>query len=155
MDEEVMLLKGRLLVLEDDAHVAQVIAIIAESCGLEARIFTDHRRFFGALEEWTPSHIALDWLLPGNGGEHILAELARRDSSAQIIITSGSSARVLATVSAGASQRGLNVIGVLAKPFSAAALRDLLSDRRVSAGEFAHGLADEPAARLPLGACLS
>jgi DNA-binding response OmpR family regulator len=125
--KERLLVKGRLLVLEDDAHVAQIIGMIAESCGLEARIVTDHRRFFGVLEDWTSSHIALDLGLPGKSGEQLLAELARRDSDAQIILTSGSSARVLDLVGAGAAQRGLNILGVLPKPFSTMALRDLLS----------------------------
>lgn len=146
-------MKGRLLVLEDDAHVAKLIGIIAESCGLEARVLMDHRRFLATVEDWTPSHIALDLGLPGKDGEQLLAELARRDSSAQIIITSGSSARLLELAGAGATQRGLHIIGVLPKPFGTAALRGLLSGREASTGEAA-GVTDRQAARLSLGLCL-
>jgi DNA-binding response OmpR family regulator len=138
--------KGRLLVLEDDPHVAKVIGIIAESCGLEARILMDHRRFFAALEEWNPSHIALDLGWPGRDGEQILTELARRESGARVVIISGSSGRVLDAACAGALHRGLTIIGGLTKPFSTAALRAILSDRAAGAGQSAPGsIQPEPA----------
>lgn len=143
--------KRRLLVMEDDAHVANVIGIIAESCGLEARIIRDHRRFFAAVDHWKPTHISLDLVLPGSDGGQILAELARRESGAKIIITSGSSDRVLDAAGADASQSGLHIIGVLAKPFSVAALRKVLSQAGGPPRELAPGLAPE----LALDSCLS
>jgi DNA-binding response OmpR family regulator len=132
--------KGRLLVLEDDPHVAKVIGIIAESCRLETRILTESRGFFATLDAWQPSQVALDLGLPGVDGEQILAELARRESGERIVIMSGSSGRVLDAAGASAAQRGLNIIGLLAKPFATAALRAMLSERAPAARELAPGL---------------
>jgi hypothetical protein len=73
-------------------------------------------------------------------GEQILAELARRESGERIVIMSGSSGRVLDAAGASAAQRGLNIIGLLAKPFATAALRAMLSERAPAARELAPGL---------------
>jgi CheY-like chemotaxis protein len=126
----------RLLVLEDDGAVAKVIGIVAESCGMEVRILTETLRFFDTVEEWKPTHIALDLMMPGRDGSQILAELASRESHARIIIMSGSSDRVLYAAGDSAAQRGLNIAGVLSKPFSTAALRGALSGGE-AADEFA------------------
>jgi FixJ family two-component response regulator len=123
--------------LEDDGAVAKVIGIIAESCGMEVRILTESPQFFDTVDKWNPTHIALDLMMPGRGGSHILAELARRQSQSQIIIMSGASDRVLHAAGDGASQRGLNIAAVLAKPFSTAALRGALSGGALFACESA------------------
>jgi EAL domain-containing protein (putative c-di-GMP-specific phosphodiesterase class I) len=83
--------------------------------------------FFTALEEWHPTHIVLDLVMPDMDGVQILAELGARKCTADIIITSGVGSRVLDAAGRSARQHGLHVVGLLAKPFSPAALRTLLS----------------------------
>jgi CheY-like chemotaxis protein len=68
----------------------------------------------------------LDLVMPGMDGTNVLAELAERRCTARIIITSGTGGHVLDAVGRTASARGLNVAAVLAKPFSATALRQVL-----------------------------
>jgi EAL domain-containing protein (putative c-di-GMP-specific phosphodiesterase class I) len=60
-------------------------------------------------------------------GVQVLAELSRLHCTAKIIITSGMSSRVLEAAARSGNERGLNIIGVLAKPFSIDALRVLLA----------------------------
>jgi EAL domain-containing protein (putative c-di-GMP-specific phosphodiesterase class I) len=115
-----------MLILEDDMHVGKIMKLIAEANGLEARLLTDPERFFSALEEWHPTHIALDLVMPDMDGVQVLAELAKRACEAKIIITSGMGVRVLDAAGRAGNERGLNIVGVLAKPFSATALRELL-----------------------------
>jgi EAL domain-containing protein (putative c-di-GMP-specific phosphodiesterase class I)/ActR/RegA family two-component response regulator len=117
---------GRILILEDDMHVGKIMKLIAEANGLETRLVADPGRFFSALDEWHPTHIALDLVMPDMDGVEVLVELAKRDCGAKIIITSGLGARVLDAAGRSGHERGLNVVGVLAKPFSATALRELL-----------------------------
>jgi len=115
-----------MLILEDDMHVGKIMKHIAEANGLEARLLSDPERFFSALDNWLPTHIALDLVMPDMDGVQVLAELEKRVCGAKIIITSGMGKRVLDAAGRAGNERGLNIVGVLAKPFSATALRELL-----------------------------
>jgi EAL domain-containing protein (putative c-di-GMP-specific phosphodiesterase class I) len=127
-----------MLILEDDVHVGKVIKLIAEAAGLEARLLSSSDQFFSVLEEWQPTHIALDLVMPGMDGIEVLAELANRKCTAKIIITSGMGSRVLDAAGRAGYERGLDILGVLPKPFSAAAMRALLlggGNARAGAGQ--------------------
>lgn len=117
----------RLLILDDDEMIGQTISYIARSMGLEARTTSKASDFFVLLEEWQPGRIALDLVMPDMDGVQVLAELAKRDCRAEIIITSGVGPRVLDAARRSAREHGLNILGVLSKPFSPANLRQLLT----------------------------
>ena len=117
---------GRLLILEDDPSIGSLIRTIALSCGLEARILSHPEGFFRAVSDWQPTHIVLDLVIPKMDGVEVLVELAALQCPVTIIIASGMGNRVLHAAARTASEHGLHVSGVLAKPFSAAALRALL-----------------------------
>jgi CheY-like chemotaxis protein len=119
---------GRLLILEDDPIVGKIIQMIATKSGLDARLVAHAHEFFNAIEEWQPTHIALDLVMPEMDGAQVLIELSKRNSSAKIIITSGMGPLELDMARRSANEHGLNVIGVLAKPFSVAALRAHLQE---------------------------
>lgn len=121
--------RGRLLILEDDPGVGNVIRIIAQASGLDARVVVQPEPFFDAVDSWRPTHIALDLVMPDMDGVQVLGELGRRKCPADIIITSGMGSRVLDAAGRSASERGLHVVGVLSKPFSAGALRELLAPK--------------------------
>ncbi|HUG99467.1 MAG TPA: EAL domain-containing protein [Gammaproteobacteria bacterium] len=118
----------KLLILDDEVTIAQTIATIAELAGLEARITTSPAEFFRQLEEWQPTRIALDLVMPEMDGVQVMAELSRRGCRARIIITSGVGSRVLDAAGRSAAEHGLRIAGMLSKPFSPAALRSLLLD---------------------------
>lgn len=119
---------GRLLILDDDLAVAQTIAFIAENAGLKTRISTDSTVFFAALDEWPPDYIALDLVMPEMDGVEVMRLLAQRGCSAKVIITSGVGNRVLGAAQRSAEEHGLNVVGVVSKPFSAKVFRALISN---------------------------
>ena len=119
---------GKLLILDDEVTIAQTVATIADLAGLAARITTSPAEFFRQLVEWQPTHIALDLVMPEMDGVQVMAELARRGCRARIIITSGVGSRVLDAAGRSAAEHGLRIAGMLAKPFSPAALRALLLD---------------------------
>ena len=98
--------QGRLLILDDDATVGQVLLMGAQVSGFEARHCTEVEAFFEALTGWPPSHVAIDLTLPG---------------------TSGAGAAELAAALAETRVLGLDGAGVLPKPFALATLRQLLA----------------------------
>lgn len=116
----------RLLVLDDDPMIGQTIESIAKSAGFESRVTTRPEEFFETLESWSPSHIALDLVMPDMDGVEVLVELARRGSRARIVITSGVGSRVLDAAARSAAEHGLPIAGVVPKPFSPRDLREIL-----------------------------
>lgn len=116
----------RLLILDDDPMTGETIQRIAEFAGLEAHFTPDPNRFFDLLDNWLPTHIALDLLMPAMDGMQVIAQLAQQSCRAKIIITSGVGSRVLDAAGRSAAEHGLDIAGVLAKPFSPPQLRALL-----------------------------
>ncbi len=118
----------RFLILDDDTNNGLAIQSIAEAAGLQARFTIDSKAFFRAVEDWRPTHIAIDLVMPDMDGVEVLAKLAELKCEARIIITSGLGSRVLDAAGRSGNERGLNIAGVLTKPFSPRALRALLLD---------------------------
>jgi len=117
----------RLLVLDDDSAVARTIGFVAEGLGFAVQCFDSPDLFFSAVQGSAPSHIALDLIMPGMDGVEVLRRLAQLGCTSSLILTSGMGQKVLESAEATASERGLNIVGVLPKPFRPQLLRDLLS----------------------------
>jgi CheY-like chemotaxis protein len=107
----------RLLVLDDDLAIGRTIASIAESASMSVRVTTGHVEFFRQVESWQLSHIALDLVMPEMDAVQVLGKLAEMQCDARIIITSGVGHRVLEAAGHSATEHGLNIIGVISKPF--------------------------------------
>jgi EAL domain-containing protein (putative c-di-GMP-specific phosphodiesterase class I) len=118
--------KGRLLILDDDPAIGKTIERVAESVGFQARSVSQPIAFFRELDLWSPTHIAIDLIMPEMDGVEVVQLLADRGCRAGIIITSGVGSRVLDAARRSAVEHGLDVVGVLAKPFFAEAVRALL-----------------------------
>lgn len=125
----------RLLILDDDPLTGHTIQRIAEFSGVTVRFTTNPGEFFQTLEDWEPTHIALDLIMPEMDGVEVMVRLAQRGCTANIIITSGVGSRVLDAAGRSAAEHGLNIIGVLSKPFSPAALRRLLTETSASSAD--------------------
>lgn len=118
----------KLLVLDDDELTGQTLKNVAEFAGMSV-VLTHHAKdFFTALENWSPTHIALDLVMPEMDGVEVLAELSARHISANIMITSGVSQQVLQAAARSAAAHGLNIIGILPKPFNPRSFRALVED---------------------------
>lgn len=116
----------RLLILDDDPMIGTTIQVIAEASGAAACLTTEPEAFFVALAEWQPTHVCTDLSMPTMDGLQVLTELARRGCTAQIIISSGVGQRVLEAAARSGAEQGLQMGGVLPKPFTPADLRRLL-----------------------------
>ncbi len=116
----------RLLVLDDEDTVASTIALLAENAGHLVRYTTDADEFLDLHRSWAPTHLAIDLVMPRRDGLSVLAALAEDGCSSAIIISSGVGGRVLDAARLFATENGLRIAGVLAKPFRASALEALL-----------------------------
>ncbi|OOG23688.1 hypothetical protein B1C78_10400 [Thioalkalivibrio denitrificans] len=134
----------RLLILDDDPMVGRTMEFMAEGAGAVARFVSTPSEFFLQVESWGPTHIALDLIMPDMDGVEVMSSLADRGCDAGIIITSGVGERILDAARRAAAGHGLNIVGVLAKPFTAADLWELLTP-----GETANNTAAPARTRRP------
>lgn len=118
----------RLLILDDDEAVGRTLGFIAKDLGFEVRAFTHPAEFFDALDRWSPTHIAIDLVMPEMDGIEAMRLLAERGCQASIIITSGMDSRVLDSARRTATGQGLREVHTISKPFSRDLLRRLLCD---------------------------
>lgn len=116
----------KLLVLDDDELTGETLKNVAEFAGMSVIVTQHPKDFFAELENWAPTHIALDLLMPEMDGVEVLAELSARNISANIMITSGVGQQVLQAAARSAAAHGLNIIGILPKPFNPRSFRELI-----------------------------
>lgn len=98
--------ENRLLILDDEPLTGQTIQSIAQFAGMEARYTDNPDEFFLLISEWQPGFIALDLIMPQMDGVQVLIELANRNCTANIIVTSGVGTRVLEAAARSAAEHG-------------------------------------------------
>jgi len=124
--------RDRLLIVDDDAMVAETVRRLAAACDYDAEATTTPQAFLARIEAWRPTHIAVDLQMPEMDGVELLRRLADAGCGAKVIVMTGAAGKVLEAARRLAAQRGLAVAGALHKPFRAAELRDLLEQARTA-----------------------
>ena len=119
----------RLLLIEDDEHVAQVLAEAFGSDGHETTIRYTGEEGLAYLSSERPDAVVLDIRLPSLNGVAVLRQIRSSDPALPVIIMTG-----LATPGEIAEVRRLGVIEIIEKPevlkhFSAALARVAQRDR--------------------------
>ena len=109
----------RILVVEDDDMMAQLIRLFLEEDGHEVRITGYGRHIFRIVAEYQPDLITVDILLPDVDGLHISRQLRLHPDTRDIPI-------LFITVLEERRQEALDIgaVGFLAKPFHGKDLRD-------------------------------
>jgi EAL domain-containing protein (putative c-di-GMP-specific phosphodiesterase class I)/ActR/RegA family two-component response regulator len=131
--------RPRLLVVDDDASVRQIVESLARAAGFDASGCEGAHSLDGQLLE-RYDVIILDLVMPVVDGVEVIERLGHDASSAQLILVSGQDRRVLASASRLATACGLKVAATFAKPFSGSALRSCLVEQR---SVIASGFTDE------------
>jgi diguanylate cyclase (GGDEF)-like protein len=116
----------KLLVLDDEPLTAETITQMARFNGYLSEFVTDPDLFFKKVYEWSPDIIALDLMMPKMDGVQVMEKLAQEGCKAKLIITSGVGGRVLDAAGRSAQYHGLDILGILSKPFNATKLAELL-----------------------------
>lgn len=119
------LLRPRLLVVDDEPQVVEVIAAFARRAGFDV-ISTSSPAEFETLYDDLLDVIVLDLNMPGVDGIELLRQLATRASRARIVLMSGVDERVLGAARQLGESQGLDIVGSLAKPVRLATLIELL-----------------------------
>ena len=112
----------RLLVVDDDPDVGDVIVQAARGLGLQTTFVERSGQILESVRSLEPSLIILDLMMPDADGVQVLRALAEQGCAADIILFSGADARVLNTAGRLGESHGLRIRELLQKPV---ALEDL------------------------------
>ncbi|MDR3450540.1 MAG: EAL domain-containing response regulator [Alphaproteobacteria bacterium] len=108
----------RLLIIDDEEDICDLIAEIGERRGLEARTVSNAETVQAVLGDFTPDIIMMDLMMPGIDGVELLRLLSDKAKHAKLCLISGSDARVLNSARRLGSAHGLDVVAALEKPLS-------------------------------------
>ena len=75
---------GRVLVIDDDPEVRDLLVRTIQSEGFEVRVAADGRQGIEIAREWKPTAITLDVLMPEMDGWAVLGALKREPATAQV-----------------------------------------------------------------------
>lgn len=78
-------MKPRILVVDDDAALAEMLTIVLRGEGFEASVVGDGSRALGAVREFKPDLVLLDLMLPGMNGIDV-CRAVRAESGVPIIM---------------------------------------------------------------------
>ena len=115
-----------LLVVDDEVSICDFVRRVAESEGYDVEIATTDEQFHEAYERFRPSAILLDLVMPKVDGIALLATLAEKRCTAQLLIMSGYHPELLKSGSRLGSGYNLDVRGTLHKPFGVSELQSAL-----------------------------
>lgn len=108
----------RLLIIDDEEDICEIIAELAERRGLETRSVSDAETVHTVLHDYHPDIIMMDLMMPGVDGVELLRLLSDKAKNAKLCLISGSDARVLNSARRLGSAHGLDVVAALEKPLS-------------------------------------
>jgi EAL domain-containing protein (putative c-di-GMP-specific phosphodiesterase class I) len=120
----------RLLVIDDEPSLGQIVKRVGESSGFEVVVTRDPSAFMHAARQWHPSVIMMDLVMPGTDGIQLLRSLAADNCPAKVVLTSGSDAKILESAMQLGRERGLNITEAMPKPIRVERLQERLAGFR-------------------------
>ena len=117
-----------LLILDDDARLAQFIADVATPLGWQVTVTQNVDAFQHAYAEQPPAAIVLDLHLGASDGIEQLRFLSAAGYGGPIILISGTDPRVLASARRVGEALGAHIVDTIEKPARAARVRAILQD---------------------------
>jgi DNA-binding response OmpR family regulator len=124
----------RLLILDDETAIAELVERVAVDCGFETRLAFDADMFWDVYDEFEPTLILLDLNVPGARHSDIVHALVDRGCAARVMLTSGSDTEGMALVEQVGRARGLTMAGTMPKPYRLAELRRRLAELAQAGG---------------------
>lgn len=118
--------KTRLLAVDDNLALAELIVRVADRCGYEARTLVNSYFLPRTLDEWRPDILTLDLAMPQEDGLSLFSILEQKRFAGRIVIVSGQQDWLRKSACRLAAARGLHVANDLQKPVDIATLRQVL-----------------------------
>jgi EAL domain-containing protein (putative c-di-GMP-specific phosphodiesterase class I) len=118
--------KPRLLIIDDEIDICDLIADIADTRGFETSTVSNPSDVEARLGDFKPECIMMDLMMPGIDGVELLRTLGPAIKDCTIVLMSGHDARVLNSAKRLGSAHGLNIIATQEKPIDITALRATL-----------------------------
>ena len=98
--------KGRILVVDDDASLAEMLTIVLRQEGFESRMVTRGDEAMEAFRSYRPDLVLLDLMLPGKDGIDVCKEI-RAESGVPIVMLTAKGDTVDVVVGPGVRRRRL------------------------------------------------
>lgn len=117
----------RLLVLDDEPSICELVRRVAETAGFQVRTAVNHDEFRAAYESFRPSAIIFDLVMPNVDGIALMEILAREGCKVPLVIMSGYHPELLKSGRRLGDGYDLDVRGTLSKPFDMAGLLEAMS----------------------------
>jgi DNA-binding response OmpR family regulator len=116
----------RLLVVDDESMICDLVREVALPLGFEVLTCTDPMEVAALHDDFAPTHILLDVVMPGLDGVELVQWLAKRRSEARVTIMTGYNPHYATFASRIGRDIGLGRVDCLDKPFAIAKLREHL-----------------------------
>ncbi len=117
----------RILVVEDEPMVAEVLAEAIRAAGNEVLVALDGAEALDVLEATPVDGVFMDLVMPGLSGLAVLAQIRTRHPLLPVVVISGH-----AVGEAAAKAKKLGAVAVLEKPAALAQLTEILSRLRAA-----------------------
>lgn len=125
-DEESLLTKRRVLILDDEASVSRTVSLMAERLGLRAQTCSTLTEFEAALQTFAPDVLLIDLMMPGIDGIEAICRISPLCDAA-IYVMSGADKRTYEASREVLRSSHVPIAGFLQKPFSVTELREALN----------------------------
>lgn len=121
--EEEQLSRLRVLVVDDEPHVREVLGELLEALGHTVVVTASGREAVSAVSETSQVFdlAIVDWHMPGISGRDVIHDLGHRSPNTCVVVTTG---EIVATIHPGGGTAPWSA--VLQKPFSLRAVKSLL-----------------------------
>ncbi len=117
----------RLLLIDDEPHLADYVAKAADLCGYAPKIANGDDDFRADFIADRPAVVALDLGMPGSDGVQLLRFLAEHGFTGPVLIISGFDRRILESAFRLGEALGLSMVGPLEKPTRLDVLEEMLT----------------------------
>ena len=117
---------GRLLICDDEERFGRFVQRVAMDLDFEVQVTSSADDFIAAYDDFEPTVIVLDMIMPDMDGNELILWLAQRRSPADLIICTGYNPDYATNAKILAEFKGLKSVTTLRKPVSVASLRQAL-----------------------------
>lgn len=117
--------ENRLLIVDDQPALGEIVRRTAEGLDYEVMVTTHADQFMAEYENFDPTTIVLDIVMPDIDGIELVAWLVERKCGARILVASGYNNRYAKMAETLGAAKGLEIM-FLEKPFRINELRDAL-----------------------------